>query len=194
MDRMQPLLGSGKDTPKNWIRLDDLYADLTLLYMHEPSRAFFPEAHDGVEAVMDVIWQVLGSIDKIAVVDVDGKVQRIEADGITPADRSISLSHGTIGTDPAKDILLDRGQCSKVLEEMAIPLKLTHHRSTSTGEPIEPGRPSKRLKVAAAYRKEYPEGHETIGDSWKVVINKVCERLGEQISVDTLKRALGKKK
>ena len=194
MDSLLPLTGTGKYTPKNWIRLANLYAELTLLYIHEPSRHFFPDADDGVEAVKKVIWQVLGSIESVAVVGYDGKVQRIEIDEISPANSSISLSYGTMGADPQKDVLLARGQCAKVLQTMGLPLSLKRQRVLATSAPIEPGRPTLRPQIKAAYQAEYPQGHKVTGDSWKVAAYKISERLDRPCSVDTLKRSLGLKK
>jgi len=56
------------------------------------------------------------------------------------------------------------------------------------------GRPSIRPEIAEAYLDLYPDGHEAVGDSWKEALAKVTERLGEDFSVDTLKRALGRKR
>ena len=55
------------------------------------------------------------------------------------------------------------------------------------------GRPSNWPRIAEAYLDLFPDGHEAVGDSWKLALAKVSERLGYDFHVDTLKRALGRK-
>ena len=55
----------------------------------------------------------------------------------------------------------------------------------------KPGRPRKREKAAQAYTELYPDG---LGkDSWVTAAHRVSIKTGEGVSVDTLKRGLGKK-
>ncbi|WP_137702886.1 hypothetical protein [Marimonas lutisalis] len=55
------------------------------------------------------------------------------------------------------------------------------------------GRP-RILNVEQVYRTLYPDGHEAVGDSWKMVARQVSEKLGGDVSVDTIRRRLGRRK
>ncbi|MDG1406608.1 MAG: hypothetical protein P8Q50_01975 [Octadecabacter sp.] len=54
-------------------------------------------------------------------------------------------------------------------------------------------RPRKRDKALDAYEERFPHGHESEGISIKEATNEVSDAIGTIISVDTLRRALGKK-
>ena len=53
------------------------------------------------------------------------------------------------------------------------------------------GRPSKKKSAAKCYWQLFPSGHGAV--TWQGAANKVSDRLGQTVSVDTLKRGLGAK-
>ena len=58
-------------------------------------------------------------------------------------------------------------------------------------EIAKPGRPRKRDRAAQEFSRLYPQGLQN--STWKQVINRIHETAGIEVSVDTLKRGLGKK-
>ena len=55
------------------------------------------------------------------------------------------------------------------------------------------GRPRKRDEAMDAYWQIYPDGHAGAGVTLKEATNAVSQEMGQLISDDTLRRALGKK-
>ncbi|WP_156429071.1 hypothetical protein [Paracoccus aminovorans] len=53
------------------------------------------------------------------------------------------------------------------------------------------GRPRKQDIAAEAFTEIYPSGKGR--DSWPTVARRIEEKLGERISIDTIKRSLGQK-
>lgn len=88
------------------------------------------------------------------------------------------------------ELLNDFGVISRLLEEVndgsPCPLKPFDERPFN--------RKRKRDRALDSYEACYPSGHEAAGDSLKVATNRVSDALGELVSEDTLRRALGKKK
>jgi len=63
---------------------------------------------------------------------------------------------------------------------------------TSCDEQNKAGRPRKRDDVRATYDQLFPEGHDNL--TWKEVAQEIEKTIEKRFSVDTLKRALGRKK
>ncbi len=85
------------------------------------------------------------------------------------------------------------GQLPEVLQILGV-FEEKWRGGASTFTRVNRGRPRKLDRALVAYREIYPDGHDSSGDTWKVVAARTSEHLGLVVSVDTIRRGLGKKK
>lgn len=86
-----------------------------------------------------------------------------------------------------------------LLEKFGVDEGLLEGLNAGSHAPLRPraaaerGRPRIRDEALKLYEQAYPQGHEVDGISLKEATNVISSELGRPISVDTLRRALGKK-
>lgn len=213
MDEMEQLTGYGDDLSGEWIAIADVYYEINLRYMDGTTRSDFDRFGEGVEAVAAATWAVLGRITKAATLKSDKLADVLgglsvetmlspmpnldpnkpdKATGRT-YNKYLSLSHGTIGSGDSDRL---DNEFSRLVGRQVYVSKAQFQNSLDrVFECDRPtGRPSNREEVKRAYARIYPEGHEAVGDSWKIVLRKINEECGLDLSIDTIKRAIGLKK
>lgn len=168
MGKITPITGTGEFTPKNWIRLADVWAELTLIYMHGPSRPLFPSELEDVEAQEETMWRLLQAVEGIAVLGSNPDPIPIERNVIYERSSSISLQFGTIGSGPTGTVVLNKAQCVTALIDMGFSEEVVmegfaggsgKQEDNAPQKPPKRGRTRKVDAVASAYQQLFPNGH-----------------------------------
>lgn len=126
--------------------------------------------------------------EELAAKLLDNAVQEGMVEAKQAADASIAGGFTVVDTEYDENLHELFAKMFNVTDVDALVAGLTD----SGAEPQSPrqvGRPLKRNEAAKAYRRIYPNGHESLGHSWKEALRKL-ETAGVRVSLRTLKRGI----
>jgi hypothetical protein len=201
--------------PKGWVSLADVAHTIFIAFMNniqtEQSNPFYeiklPPNIETTARQYAMVWEVLRIVKDVSLLGPDGKIIEISKNSILlrpdPASECelenwsieneiFNVSHGTIGSGSLPqtsqvvdgyNILLKKDQVDSALRKLGLTPKSPR------------GRPdTKREKAGDAYWQLYPNGQEVTGDPWGVVQTKIINEIGIDISMKTVRRAIGPKR
>ena len=102
---------------------------------------------------------------------------------------SLCINNEELG-ESVSDLWSAFGADAELLERLGLQENTYLQEMVGSANP----RNRKRDRGLDVYSRLFPEGHEAQGKSLKEATNAVSDALGQVVSVDTMRRALGKKK